>query len=79
MKKEILDKIIERAAEIWRVDASSLSADTQFADMNPKSVHYSQMTTYLEDAFDVEVPYMTFKRCKSFDEAAEFIADLLDE
>lgn len=79
MEEKILKKIIERAAGIWAVDSSTLNGDTAFADMSAKSVHYSQITTFLEDAFDIEVPYMNFKRCKTLGEAAQYVAGLMDE
>lgn len=79
MKEKVLEKIIERASGIWAVDPSTLNADTLFADMNPKSTHYSQITTYLEDEFDIEVPYINFKRCKTLGEAADYVAELLGE
>lgn len=77
MKQKVLEKIIERASHIWCVDAETLSEETTFVSMNPKSTHYSQLTTYLEDAFDIEVPYMGFKRCKTLGEAAEYVVDLM--
>jgi acyl carrier protein len=79
VKDKVLAKIIERAGGIWGVDTSTLNGDTSFADLNPKSAHYSQITTFLEDAFDIEVPYMNFKRCKTFGDAAQYVADLMDE
>lgn len=79
MKEKVLEKIIERASKIWGVEESALKEDTLFADMNPKSAHYSQITTYLEDAFDIEVPYMNFKRCKTLGEAAEYVVELIEE
>lgn len=79
MNEKVLLKLIERASGIWNQDQASLSADTVFADLHPKSAHYSQLTTFLEDEFDIEVPYMTFKRCKTFGEAAEYVTELLEE
>lgn len=79
MKERVLEKIIERASRIWAVDSSKLNSDTAFASMNPKSTHYSQLTTYLEDEFDIEVPYMNFKRCKTLGDAAEYVAELIEE
>jgi acyl carrier protein len=79
MQDKILAKIIERASGIWGVDPAKLSSETTFAEMNAKSVHISQITTFLEDAFDIEVPYMNFKRCKTLGEAAQYVAGLLDE
>lgn len=79
MNEQVLVKIIERGSNIWGIDAGELNADTEFADMNPKSTHYSQITTYLEDEFDLEVPYMNFKRCKTLGEAAQYVVDLMEE
>jgi acyl carrier protein len=79
MQDKVLAKIIERVSGIWGVDSAALSEKTMFVDMNPKSVHYSQITTFLEDAFDIEVPYMNFKRCKTLGEAAQYVVGLMDE
>ena len=79
MKEDVLKKIIERASKIWGVEVSTLNENTEFTSMNAKSTHYSQITTYLEDEFDIEVPYMNFKRCKTLGEAANYVVDLLEE
>jgi acyl carrier protein len=79
MNEEVLAKIIERAAPIWGVDPAELGADTTFASMNTKSTHISQITTYLEDEYDAEVPYIGFKKCKTLGEAAAYVVDLLEE
>lgn len=79
MYDQVLSKIIERGAYIWGKDASELSADTTFEEMKAKSGHYSQITTFLEDEFDAEVPYMGFKKCKTLGEAASYVVDLLEE
>lgn len=79
MYNQVLNKIIERATKVWDIEATELSADTEFVSFNPKSAHYAQMTTYLEDEFDIEVPFMKFKRCKTFDEATEFVVELIEE
>ena len=39
----------------------------------------SQMTNFLEDEFDVEVPYMEFRRKTTIGEAADFIVELVEE
>lgn len=79
MKEKVLKKIIDRASKIWNISPQELNAGTAFADMNAKSNHYSQLTTFLEDEFDVEVPYMNFKRCKTLGAAADFVTELLEE
>lgn len=79
MKEEVLNKIIERSAPIWGKDLAELNADTTFESVNAKSTHISQITTYLEDVYDIEVPYIGFKKCKTLGEAAEYVVDLLEE
>ena len=53
-KEKVVDLIIERGSRLWGKAASELSADTRFAeDVNAKSVHISQITTFLEDELDI--------------------------
>lgn len=77
-REEVLKKMIERAVTILGKSAENFSKNTKFEDLNMKSVNYSQMTTYLEDAFDVEIPYMDFKRKKTFGEAADYVTNLIE-
>lgn len=77
--EEVLAKIIEKGSSLWKKDPSELGADTTFDSMNAKSTHISSMCTFLEDEFDVEISYMDFKRRKTFGEAAEYVAGLLEE
>lgn len=79
VREEIFQKMVERAAPIFGKKPEELTEDLAFVeDLNAKSVHYSQITTYLEDAFDVEIPYMTFRRKKTLGEAADYVAELLE-
>ena len=52
---------------------------TKFVDLGIKSVQVSQLTTYLEDELDIEVPFMKFRRCETFGAATDFVCELLDE
>ncbi len=79
MNKEVFDKLVERCAYLWGVDADEVKPETTFEEHGTKSGQISQMTTYLEDEFDIEVPYMQFKRNKTVGEAAEFVSELLEE
>jgi len=77
LKDEILEKIIERTAQVFKKDPGELSADTRFVeDLKAKSVNYVQITAILEDAFDVQINFMEFRRKKTLGEAAEFVARL---
>lgn len=42
-------------------------------DFNAKSVQYSQLTTFLEDEFDIEIPYMDFRRQATIGEAVDYV------
>jgi len=78
-RQEVYDALCTRASQLFGKDPSEFSEDTAFADLGIKSVQVSQITTYLEDELDIEVPYMKFRRCATFGEAVDFVVDLLDE
>ncbi len=74
---EVLERIITRAAELFKVDPSSYSAETRFVeDLKAKSVNYVQIISVLEEEYDITIPFMEFRRKKTFGEAAEFVAGL---
>ena len=77
LKEEILEKIIQRAAVVFKKNPAELSADTDLVDdLKAKSVNYVQIIAVLEDAFDVEITFMEFRRKKTLGEAADFVAQL---
>ena len=77
LKDEILEKIIQRAAEIFKQDPATLNANTKFVeDLKAKSVNLVQIIAILEDAYDVQINFMEFRRKKTLGEAAEFVAQL---
>lgn len=79
LRDEIREKMIERGAPLWGKKPEEIKEDTKFVeDLNAKSVHYSQITTYLEDEFDVEIPYMTFRRKATIGEAVDYVLDLVE-
>ena len=79
-RSEIVTYIQEQLAKILGVARDSLGEDTALSALNMKSVNYSQLTTALEDACDVEVPYMEFKRqSATIGAAADYIVSLLEE
>ena len=79
VKGKALAVIIKRAAEVFNVDPATLGEGTSFeADLKAKSVNYTQITTVLEYEFDVEVPFMEFKRRKTFGEAAAFVEQIVE-
>ena len=80
LKDQILEKMIQRAAELFKKSPSELSGDTKFVDdLKAKSVNYVQIITIVADTFDVEIPFMEFRRKKTLGEAAEYVAQLCGE
>ena len=74
IRKEIYERLVERAAPLFGKRADELTEITRFAeDCNAKSTHFSQITTYLEDEFDIEIPYMSFRRQKTIGEAVDYV------
>lgn len=78
-RKEVWGALTTRASQLFGKDASEFTEDTKFADLGIKSVQVSQLTTYLEDELDIEVPFMKFRRCETFGDATDFVCELLDE
>lgn len=78
MREEILEKIIDRASALFGIDKDTITQETTFEECKAKSVHISQITTYLEDEYDIEIPFMNFRRQKTFGEAADFVLDLIE-
>lgn len=77
LKQEIVEKIMERLTTL--MGEREYSELTKFEEIGMKSVNYSQLTTALEDEFDVEIPYMEFKRKTTIGEAADYVKQLVEE
>lgn len=80
LREQIYEKMVERCAPLFGKAPGDISEDTRFVDdLHAKSVHYSQITTYLEDIFDVEIPYMTFRRKATIGEAVDYVLSLCEQ
>ena len=74
IRREVMDKLIERASGVFGVSADKLSELTKFADdLGAKSTQITQITTFLEDEFDTEIPFMDFRRKETFGEAVDYV------
>ncbi len=79
LRENIYEKLVERAAPLFGKTPEEMSEDMKFVeDLDAKSVHYSQITTYLEDEFDVEIPYMKFRRKVTIGEAVDYVLELCE-
>jgi len=76
-RNEVIELLINAAVRIMHVDGAALSAETRFTeDLKAKSTDIVKFTVALEDEYDVEVPFMAFRRCKTFGDAADYISEL---
>ena len=80
IRQQAYEAIVTRIGQLYGKKPEEISEDTRFLeDLGAKSGNVSQMTTYLEDEFDIEVPFMDFRRKATVGEAADFIAELCEE
>ena len=80
LRQEIYEKLVERAAPLFGKTPEDLTENLRFAeDLEAKSVHFSQITTFLEDHFDIEIPYITFRRNATVGEAVDYVKSLIGE
>lgn len=76
LRSEAIEKIKERLTLLF--GAGEYNENTEFESLGMKSVNYTQLTTALEDHFDVEIPYMRFRKNKTIGEAADYIVQLIE-
>lgn len=77
-QEEVIELLKKVTSKMFQLDPSDLSGDTRFQeDLKCKSVEVVRITAALEDAYDVEVPYMAFNRCATFSDAAAYMSELL--
>lgn len=80
IREKAVMKITERCCQLFGKKPEEITENTRFAeDLGAKSGNISQMTTFLEDEFDMEVPYMEFRRRGTVGAAADFIVELCEE
>lgn len=74
LREEAVEVLCKKAAALFGIDACTLGENTRFEeDLHCKSTNIVQFSAALEDAFDIEVPFMELKRKKTFSEAAEWL------
>lgn len=80
IRDEVIEILAKKAAQLFGVDPSTLNADTRFIeDLNCKSTNFVQFSAALEDEYDVEVPYMEFRKKATFGEAGDYIGAMFGE
>jgi acyl carrier protein len=80
LRQQILAKIYERVSILFPISQEELTENTRLVeDLHAKSANYSQITTFLEDEFDIEIPFMEFRKEKTLGAAADYVARLCEE
>ena len=78
-REEVLTALISRVASVFGKDESEITEDTRFKeDLGAKSTQITQITVYMEDLIDAEVPYMQFNRRATVGEAADYLFSLCE-
>lgn len=76
---DVREKLVDRAAKLLGINPEEIKDEmTLESDLALKSTQITQITTYLEDEFDVEVPFMNFRRQKTVGACVDFVADILE-
>ena len=78
-REEVLTALISRIASVFGKDESEITEETRFKeDLGAKSTQITQITVYMEDLIDAEVPYMQFNRKATVGEAADYLFSLCE-
>jgi acyl carrier protein len=79
IREDAIEALRDKASKLFVVDKAALNENTRFEeDLHCKSVNYVQLSAALEDEFDVEVPYMEFRKKKTFGEAGDYIREIIE-
>ena len=74
------ETLINAIAEALGKDAGEINDDTNITtDFAATSVDFVHITKALEEAFDMTVPFMKFRRNKTVAEMVDYLEELLEE
>ena len=76
-KQEIVTKLIDYAAKIFKADAATLSADTVISDLGIKSLQRIGLLALIENNLDVVLPITDFGKFKTIGDLADRVAEEL--
>lgn len=74
IKEEAVEVLCKKAHDIFGIDPTTLDENTRFnEDLHCKSTNIVQFSAALEDAFDIEVPFMQLKKMTTFGDIAAWL------
>lgn len=72
-RSEILNKVVDIASDVLGVNASDLTEETTFDDLDADSLDRLQLVTAMEDEFDLEIPDEKLESINSVADAVDAI------
>ena len=79
VKEQVSSTMYAAISAAMSKPAEELSDDTQLiADLGAKSVNFVRIISALEDEFDLEIPFMEFRRKRTIGEAIDYIVQLCE-
>lgn len=77
LREEVVQLICSKTAELIGRKPEELSEQTVFtADLDIKSADVVLLIAVLEDAYEIDIDYMQFRKRNTIGEAADYIAEL---
>ena len=75
-REELIEQLIEFAADAFGADAANITEDTDIAEeLGVQSSQRITMTASIENEFDVMIPVARFGNYKTIGDLADFIMD----
>jgi acyl carrier protein len=79
LREQVHSTMYETISTTMNRPIEELTDDTQLiADLGAKSVNFVRIISALEDEFDLEIPFMEFRRKKTIGEAISYVVQLLE-
>jgi acyl carrier protein len=74
-REEIIANLIDFAALAFKVDASTLSEDTNLNELGTSSVQRVAMSASIENEYDVMIPVARFGNFETIGKLADFVLE----
>lgn len=74
-RNEIIASLIEFAATAYKVDAATLSEDTNLNELGTSSVQRVSMAASIENEYDVMIPVARFGNFETIGKLADYIEE----